>query len=89
MSEYVPTTDEVRKDYVDVHGPIAPDAARAEFDRWLAEVRANALEEAADAEADWTSRAWRSEEAETVVKLRKGLRARAARIREDHNADPV
>jgi hypothetical protein len=54
---------------------------------WLAahdrDVAAKALEEAADAEADWTSSAWRSEEAETVVKLRKGLRLRAASLREE------
>lgn len=47
-----------------------------------AEVEARGLEKAADAEADWTARAWRPEEAETVVKLRNGLRARAQQVRE-------
>lgn len=51
-----------------------------EIDHFIAKVKADALREAADAEADWTARAWQSEEAETVVKLRKGLRARADRI---------
>ncbi len=45
------------------------------------DAQAEALEEAAEADADWTSSAWRSEEAETVVKLRKALRARAAAYR--------
>lgn len=54
----------------------------AQLTRFLDSVRAQALEEAAHEDADWTARAWRPEEAETVVKLKKGLLARAKKIRE-------
>lgn len=65
----------------DINPPCATVVERQEFEKAVREAQARALEEAADAEADWTSSAWRSSEAETVAKLRKGLRRRAASIR--------
>lgn len=49
MSEYTPTTEEVRNDWA---SGIDPAGRRAEFDRWLAEVKAQAWEEGQDAELE-------------------------------------
>lgn len=91
MSDYTPTTEEIRDWYSTGQTWMYKShrSAREEFDRWLAardrerdrEVAARALEEAADVEGDWTARTWRPEEAESVVKMRKGLRARAESLR--------
>lgn len=45
--EYTPTTQEVRNHY------LALDEDRAEFDRWLAQVRADVWDEGADAGAEY------------------------------------
>ena len=44
-------------------------------------IRAKALEALANEEAHWAARAWRSEEAETVSKMRKAILDRAAQYR--------
>jgi hypothetical protein len=52
MSEYTPTTDTIRAGYIDARCDRTPERVRAEFDRWLAsvkaEVAAKALEDFAD-----------------------------------------
>lgn len=94
MSDYTPTTDEVRTRYAvslfhTEHGPDehvhdSVSDGDAEFDRWLAdrdrEVAAQALEDLAKHDGDWTARAWRPQEAETVVKMRKAILRRAAAL---------
>jgi phage terminase Nu1 subunit (DNA packaging protein) len=61
MSEYTPTTDEVRAMYVTGTPPhrVSVPQGNAEFDRWLAqhdaEVAARALRQAAD---DWQTGEW-------------------------------
>ena len=93
MTHPIPTTEQIRElieaganwadeysdDDIDV-----PETLRL-FERWLNGQRADAVTEAANVEGDWTSRAWRPQEAETVVKMRKGLLARAERIRNGEN----
>ena len=52
MSEYTPTTEEVRRYYIAWGAESGPDDAAGEFDRWLAvhdaEVRADEREKAAE-----------------------------------------
>ena len=48
----------------------------------LNEVKAQAVEKAANSESDWRSGYWHQAEAETVVKIRKGLLKHAQRIRQ-------
>lgn len=58
MSEYMPTTDEIREDWVwDAPTPGMRAEAVATFDRWLAEVRREAAEKAWD-ECARTVRLW-------------------------------
>lgn len=83
MSEqYVPTTAEVRDEYmfatqeVDMDGYVIVSAqeAYARFDRWLAEVKAETLREAArDASGRWNVKPY----------VDQWLAARAARIAEE------
>lgn len=47
MSDYTPTTEEVRNDYVCALSTTDIDDAEAGFDRWLAEVKAQAWEQGA------------------------------------------
>jgi hypothetical protein len=51
MSEYTPTTEEVRADYIDggwgPDGSLYGDNDSGQFDRWLAGVKAQAWEEGA------------------------------------------
>ena len=89
MTDYTPTTEEVRDGWVEVQNAWWPgcpdnwdDLKAAEFDRWLAEVKAQAVEKAANRESDWRSGYWHQAEAETVVKIRKGLLKHAQRIRQ-------
>ena len=77
VSDYTPTTEEVRSYF---RG--SSFSSGEQFDRWLAEVKAQAVEKAANRESDWRSGYWRPAEAETVVKIRKGLLKHAQRIRQ-------
>ena len=92
MTDYTPKTEEVRDEY-SVHcegwcercgesDDVSYMFHEAEFDRWLAEVKAQAVEKAANRESDWRSGYWHQAEAETVVKIRKGLLKHAQRIRQ-------
>lgn len=56
-------------------------AALEEAEKAKAEWQAEALEQLANEDGDWTARAWRPQEAETVVKMRKAILRRAARLR--------
>lgn len=80
MNDYVPTTEEIR--LLMQSSNIAFEIPPEGFDRWLAEVKAQAVEKAANRESDWRSGYWRPAEAETVVKIRKGLLKHAQRIRQ-------
>lgn len=83
MSEYTPTTALVRHNYG------AYGAPAVEFDRWLAEVRATALEEAADEiTLDYDSHRERrtrptASEVNAEAAAEVWLRARAQRIRQE------
>lgn len=58
MTDYTLTTDEVREMYWECSGePRRDSGAWAEFDRWLASVKADVLRDAADR---WTQGAWAS-----------------------------
>ena len=53
MSDYTPTTEEVRKAYLSLRGGITwyegkAEVIDAQFDRWLAEVKAEAWQEGWD-----------------------------------------
>jgi len=58
MSEYTPTTKEVRADYIDAgwgaDGSLYGDNDPAQFDRWLASVKAEAWDDGHD--VGWESR---------------------------------
>lgn len=97
MSEYTPTTDEVREAYRRWKYRFDSEKGGPEFDRWLAthdaEVAARALEEAADAferkAADPALTAMADKYAGYYAGVRSGmqattktLRAEAARLRE-------
>ena len=71
------SSEAAQKAFPDEDG-LLTEAFREAYDKGAAD----ALEAAAQEDADWTARAWRPEEAETVVKLKKGLLARAKKIRE-------
>ena len=45
MTEKTPTTQRVKDSYVWFRDEVTADAARAEFDRWLAQVKADAVAE--------------------------------------------
>lgn len=88
MSEYTPTTEEVRRCYGDIHcsdldagsleNHVCPE--EADFNRWLADVEraaaARALEEVADVLGGFAGTILNAESASDIV------RARAAEIRE-------
>ena len=86
MSDYTPTTDEVRDRYAwgrsDV-GYVSYDEAEAEFDQWLAEhdakVKADALRDAAEAWAEDPE----SVDSETPADTRNWMRDRADKIEKE------
>ena len=98
MSDYTPTTDEVRDAYVDTgwaaDGSLSDPRDPDEFDRWLAahdaEVRAQALREAAD-ELDLpgsTATGYYASEQDSGYRdaerdAKQWLRARAEQTKED------
>lgn len=63
MTEYTPPTEQVREIYAEIRHEGTGQGFkphRAEFDRWLNEIKAEAWDEGSRAEAD---RAWRQEDA--------------------------
>ena len=84
MTDYTPTTEEVYRRFWRGTPLRSEDKLReyVALDRWLAEVKAQAVEKAANRESDWRSGYWHQAEAETVVKIRKGLLKHAQRIRQ-------
>ena len=68
MDDYTPTTEEVRECYrfgMDYERGMADDDARAEFDRWLAEVKADTFAQGRDSQRDHSEHV----ERERIIKL--------------------
>lgn len=69
---YTPTTEEVRNGYVGAGSepnPYVSEDERAEFDRWLSEIREDAFAQGRDSQRDSDT----AKERERIIKLLEGL----------------
>lgn len=83
MSDYTPTTEEVREEYADCTAGMYD--AYAEFDRWLAEVKAEAFAQGRDSQRDHSEHV----ERERIIALLESLKRPVACCEDcrPHNED--